>query len=369
MLILLSLGSNVFNKNQPIPVKKTLLFIFLLPVAALAQPAGYYTSANGLSGQQLKQALHNIIKNHTVKNYPLWQFFPLTDAKPNGKVWDIYSDIPGGTPPYEYTFVTQQCSNTLTYDSEADCFNHEHSWPQSYFNSAYPAQSDLFHIYPVDGLVNANHGNLPYGKVNSPSWTSLNGSKLGQISTAGAPFGDGFEPRDEYKGDIARSYFYMATRYYTEDAGWQNWDMANGAELKPWAAAMLLQWHLQDTVSAKEKARNNAIYAIQQNRNPFIDNPKYAECIWGGVNCNTTSVGAQPVALAISLAPNPATDFVSVDCTRCTISIADITGKQVYQDATFQDSRRVDVSDWPEGVYLIRSVSSGYITIGKLIVR
>jgi endonuclease I len=73
--------------------------------------------------------------------------------------------------------------------------------------------SDLFQIYPTDGYVNQKRGNYPYGETNNASWISTNGSKLGACSVSGYN-GTIFEPINEYKGDIARTYFYMATRYY-----------------------------------------------------------------------------------------------------------------------------------------------------------
>lgn len=209
----------------------------------------------------------------------MWELFEDTDQKPNGKVWDMYSDIPGGTPPYEYNFGFDQCGN---YSGEGDCFNKEHSWPSSWSNDEYPMKSDLFHIYPTDGYVNGMRSNLPFGEVGSANWTSLNGSKRGYSSYSG--YSEiVFEPIDEYKGDFARTYFYMCTRYYNEDSGWIENDMVNGAELKSWALEMLFEWHFADPVSEKEIERNDAVYEIQNNRNPFIDHPEFAYWIWRGI--------------------------------------------------------------------------------------
>ena len=162
----------------------SILFFTLISTFCFAQiPTGYYNSAQGLSGNNLKVALHNIIKNHTQITYAgLWTAFPQTDVKTNGKVWDIYSYNPTGPQPYEYTFVTNQCGN---YNSEADCYNREHSWPQSWFNSVTGPVSDMFHIYPTDGEVNGKRSDFPYGNVSSPSWTSMNGGKLGPCTNAG----------------------------------------------------------------------------------------------------------------------------------------------------------------------------------------
>jgi endonuclease I len=125
---------------------------------------GYYNTAQGLTGNSLKIALHNIIDNHTQVSYNgLWKPIKKQIEKPNGKVWDMYSDIPSGTPPYNFTFVTDQCGN---YAVEGDCYNREHSWPKSWFNNLSIPESDLFHVYPTDGKVNGLRSNYPYGNVN-----------------------------------------------------------------------------------------------------------------------------------------------------------------------------------------------------------
>ena len=264
-----------------------LILLVLQSIILTAQiPTGYYNNANNLTGTPLRQALHDIIDNHTVKSYSsLYTHFATTDIKSNGLIWDIYSDNPGGTPPYNYT-TAQTCSNTPGYEN--GCFNREHSWPQSWFGASKssPMYSDLFHVYPTDSYVNTRRSNYPYGEVSSPTWTSQNGSKLGPCSYPGYT-GTAFEPLDEFKGDLARTYFYVCTRYYGEDTGWITNSLMSGANLLPWALTMMKDWSLQDPVSAKEIARNNAIYTLQGNRNPFIDHPEYACLIWsGGVYCN-----------------------------------------------------------------------------------
>jgi endonuclease I len=179
---------------------------------------------------------------------------------------------------YEYTLYDDQAGN---YSKEGDVYNREHSWPQSFFNEASPMKTDLFHIYPTDGYVNGVRSNYPYGETDVPNYTSTNGSKRGYARSGLGYSGIVFEPIDEYKGDFARTYFYMSTRYYGEDGNWDNWPMADGVELKDWAVDMLLVWHRNDSVSTKEINRNDAVYALQNNRNPFIDNPEYVEYIWG----------------------------------------------------------------------------------------
>ncbi|NIK72839.1 endonuclease I [Thermonema lapsum] len=291
------------------------VFLWANSVAG-AQPANYYSSAEGKTGYALKTALHNIIKNHQVQSYSsLWNHFQSTDKKPNGKVWDMYSDVPGGTPAYEYSFGSDQCGS---YSKEGDCYNREHSFPKSWFNNASPMYSDLFHLYPTDGYVNQKRGNYPFGEVANPEWVSTNGSKLGPCSFPGYS-GKVFEPIDEYKGDFARTYFYMATRYQDIIASWENYTSYSDAVLdgssdkvfEDWALNLLYSWHVQDPVSQKEIDRNNAIYAIQGNRNPYIDHPEWVSAVWG-ITQPTHVYWAKAAAIAYEAIGSPATYTVEV---------------------------------------------------------
>lgn len=252
--------------------------VSLLPDRLMAQPpTGYYDPAAGRYGEDLRAALYGIINGHNVlANSELWSAFSTTDRKPNNTVWDMYSDVPDGTPAYTYQFGTDQCG---TYSGEGDCFNREHSFPQSWFNGEPPADTDLFHLYPTDAWANQKRANNAYGEVGSTTWVGSNGSKLGQCTYPGCS-GLVFEPIDAYKGDLARSYFYMLVRYLPDLDNWTSPMMSNG-EFLPWAESMLLEWHDSDPVSTKELDRNNDVYNIQGNRNPFIDNPQWVSSIWG----------------------------------------------------------------------------------------
>ena len=345
-----------------------LLVSVLSPFSIIAQaPAGYYNSANGLTGTPLRLALHNIIDNHTVKSYDfLWTAFKTTDDKPNGKVWDMYSDKPSGTPAYEYTFGSDQCGN---YSGEGDCYNREHSWPKSWFNDASPMVSDMFHLYPTDGYVNGKRSNYPFGEVGSASWTSTNGSKLGSCNYPGYS-GTVFEPIDQYKGDFARTYFYMCTRYYTEDGSWQSNGMVDGANLEPWAAKMLLEWHHNDPVSQKEIDRNNTVYGFQNNRNPFIDHPEWADYIWDpnvGIEDGSSKV-------VVSIYPNPCTTSATIaapfkmDGSSLTVSSFD--GRTLHVEYSVVDDKVVlDTATLPNGVYLITIADNKSVATDKLVKR
>ena len=271
-------------------MRKQVLTMLLLLSAVVwgAAPTGYYNDANGKTGQALLEALHDIIDNHNDHGYnALKDGYRSTDKKPNGNVWDIYSDVPGGTPPYEFQF-----GNTCgTYQSEGDCYNREHTFPQSWFDKSSPMRNDIIHVLPTDGKVNGMRSNYPYGEVSNPSKTSLNGSKLGPNTTSGYS-GTVFEPIDEYKGDLARIYFYMAARYNDKIAGWQHNGTADNVlagnsypVYDEWQLELLLRWHKQDPVSQKEINRNDACEDYQNNRNPFVDHPEWVCQVWGGDDC------------------------------------------------------------------------------------
>jgi endonuclease I len=263
--------------------------MFFIAVSVSGQiPAGYYNQAAGKNGEALQIALYNIIKGHTVLSYTpgVWNAFYSTDKKSNGKVWDMYSDVPGGTPPYEYSFGGDQCGSGGG-GFEGDCYSREHSFPRSWFNDLSPMNTDLFHIFPTDQYVNNIHSNYPYADVGTATFTSLNGTRKGISSTVGYS-GIVFEPIDAYKGDFARAYFYMATRYANIIATWYANDPQADAVLdgtsypafESWYLNLLVSWHIQDPVSAKEIARNDSVFTFQHNRNPYIDHPEYVDSVW-----------------------------------------------------------------------------------------
>ena len=345
-------------------MRNTLILLFILLVFRLnAQPPqGYYDAAQGLYLEQLRVALHNIITNgHSTLSYnDLISYYTTTDSKQNGKVWDMYSDIPGGTAPYEFNFS----DNCGSYGAEGDCYNREHSVPASWFNDNYPMYADLFHVVPTDGYVNNRRSNYPFGDVGSASWTSQNGSKLGSNNFPGYT-GTVFEPVDSFKGDFARIYFYMATRYKDEISGWSS-EMFSGNNLTAYGKNLMYSWHLLDPVSAKEIARNNSVYAIQHNRNPYVDNPQWVTEIWGP----TAGTGKSYINV-VEVYPIPSSSRVFFSGvafkTHCRVLILDLSGKTVM-DLTSEDiSAGVDISNINSGVYLIRIITKGEAYSSKLI--
>ncbi|MCB2200689.1 endonuclease [bacterium] len=330
-------------------------------------PDGYYDDAMGLNGEELRVALHDIIDDHDVQTYSeVWDAYYTSDVRPDGYVWDIYSDTPGETPPYLYTLGDDQGG---TGAGEGTGYTREHIWPKSWYGGEVtPMYTDVFVLYPCDGYVNGQRGNLPYGEVDEPTWTSLNGSRKGPNSTPGYS-GNVFEPIDEYKGDLARAYFYFMARYYSEDDGWPGSPMVDGANLEPWAEEMMLAWHTEDPVSQKEVVRNNAIFDIQENRNPFVDHPE-----WVMAMLRPTSVGDQFVALpeewrVASIYPNPFNPSTTIQLNLpasadLSLVVYNINGRQVASlaDGPFaagQHSIVFHANGLANGIYFVRALVPG----------
>lgn len=249
-------------------------FVMLLSATLLSQadiPTGYYSTLTNKSSQSLKNAIHDLLYNHTVVDYGnLWYYFPHTDCRLDNpsRVWDMYSNK-------NYYFNGTRSVSGM---------NKEHSFPKSWWggDDKVPAYTDLNHLYPSDADANMAKLNWPLGEVSTIDFD--NG-----VTRTGAPVnGQGggasvvFEPGDEYKGDFARTYFYMAVCY--QNLSWKYTYMVNNATwltLNQWSINLLLKWARQDPVSEKEKVRNEEVYRIQNNRNPFIDYPDLCEYIWG----------------------------------------------------------------------------------------
>ena len=221
----------------------------------------------------LKTDLHNLINDHSGVSYDgLWGVFDETDARSDGSVWDMYSDLGKEQSEYIYAFEDDQCGQ---YSSEGDCYNREHSFPQSWSDDGAPERSDLHQVFPVDGYVNGIRGSLPLGPVGQVNRTTSNGSLRGESIHCGYD-DDVFEPIDEYKGDLARALLYVSVRDQGADSDRGERDASDGAHLETWFEEVQLAWHLLDPVSDKETARNDAVEAVQGNRNPFVDRPELA---------------------------------------------------------------------------------------------
>lgn len=261
----------------------------------------YYKNADGKKGAALKTALCGIIYNRTEKGYDaLWNAYKKTDKrideygktlyndKGDSLVWDMYSNIS--------KFVFDVNKDVGTAGSEGDYYNREHSFPRSWFGGAVaPMNTDLHHLYPTDKVVNGKRGNLPFGETNGEVYKSSGGfSKSGSCTYPGYT-GKVFEPNDIYKGDFARTYFYMVTCYEEKLNDWYKNNANSYPGLKAtidgstypgfqtWQLNMLMTWAANDQVSYKEYYRNIAVYDEQKNRNPYIDYPGLEQYIWGSM--------------------------------------------------------------------------------------
>lgn len=258
-----------------------------LPIAALVFGAtsvlanassNYYSSiSNTTSGTSLASNLHNLISSNTkvISYNNLYQeAYPTTDVLPGTNiVWDIYSNE-------VYNLSTDSGASAT---SEGGGFNREHTIPQSWFAKASPMVSDIYHIYPTDIYVNNQRSSYMYDDVSSTQKNFYNGSKLG----TGTIYNNKttFEIADEYKGDIARGYFYMAIRYSDKLSAWTAGEASNVFSssypyLTSKAISVFTKWAHDDPVSDKEMLRNEETYKLQNNRNPFIDHPEWVDTIW-----------------------------------------------------------------------------------------
>lgn len=277
---------------------KKLLFItiFILSGAVGCWAQGpndsgeYYKAADGKMGAALKTALCGVIYNRDEEGADLnaaykalWTHFQTTDKQTDGSVWDMYSNMRA------MTFGDDQDKGSGG-NKEGEYYNREHSFPNSWFGGkVMPMYTDLHHMYPTDKLVNNKRANYPFGETSNPTYKSANDfSKLGPCNYPGYT-GTVFEPNDEYKGDFARTFFYMVTCYEEKIIDWyQNYPESQPTldgnaypGLSAWQLEMLMKWAKNDPVSKKETNRNKAVYGIQKNRNPFIDYPGLEEYIWG----------------------------------------------------------------------------------------
>lgn len=275
-------------------------------------PAGYYNSLNGKKDAELKTAAHNIIRNFTsVSSYNnLPEYFRKTDVRPGTNYWwDMYSNLD--------VVITETFGNHM---------NREHSFPKSWWGSTtatatqYKAYTDLNHLYPGEAKANQAKSNYPLGEVQTAKFDN-DVSKIGApVSGQGGGAAYVFEPDDDYKGDFARTYFYMVTCY--QDYKWASNYMFMLQQntyptLNQWSIDMLLKWSREDPVSDKETARNEVVYSIQNNRNPFIDFPDLAEYIWGNKKGETFTVSTSvttPTGDPVWIAPvkNTVVDFGQV---------------------------------------------------------
>ena len=369
--------------------KNFTLLAFLLSMIGIAQdlqknanaialyPSTYYSTASG-TGYSLKTQLFNIIKNHTDQGYSGLYTTYLTSDKDfyyenDGTLLDMYTENPTGLE-CEFTYGTNQDDGTLG-TAECQRYNREHLIPQSVFGSGVtPMYSDAHFVVPADKYVNAQRGDLPFGVVNTVNNIYSNGSKKGANLNSGYSAGYSgtvFEPINEFKGDIARMLLYFATRYEDQVAGW-NFAMFNGTSNQVFtsnAINILLTWNNNDPVSTREIARNNAIYARQNNRNPYIDHPEYAMNIWGNLLSNT-NVNTQN---SITVYPNPSNNnkiTITSDVLLDSIQLININGQVVVEvkNPTFIDKNFI-LENLTQGFYFLKLTFQNQFITKKVLIN
>lgn len=353
-------------------------------------PPGYYDGTSGLTGYALKSKLNEIISNGALDlgygsgTGGLWLTYQTSDRdyfyENNGTILDMYSEIPSGPDAYEYIWGQasvggNQCGNGANHENS--CYNREHTLPKTYFGgqNAVPMANDAHFVIPSDYYVNSMRSNYPYGEISNPTWTSTNGTKIGSCSFPGYG-GTVFEPINEFKGDIARMQLFFVTRYEDRLASFVPYQTASSPldgtvdrGFKQWYINLLLKWAAQDPVSPREIARNNAVYARQKNRNPFIDHPEWINMIW-----TSTMSTSETAALdrTISIYPNPVRNQTAhlagygLDEVKA-VQIYSLDGKLVqtiYQD--FKTSKTIVLNNLAKGTYILRTDSNQSV---KLIVQ
>ncbi|WP_155941850.1 endonuclease I family protein [Prevotella sp. AGR2160] len=242
----------------------------------------YAFSLKGLKGAELKTAMRSLLAPKTVLSY---------GSTEQGTWWGFwYTDR---------DTVTQECINR--YSSKKFYFsghtgraisgmNIEHSFPKSWWggdkNNAY---KDLYNLYPSDQDGNSAKANYPMAVVTNVKSEDPGYDKVGTGTVDGATK-PCWEPGDQYKGDFARAYMYMAIAYSNltfSSTGLQTMSNSKDSKgnvypgMKQWATDLYRSWSQQDLVSDLERTRNNAVAKIEGNRNLLVDYPYLAEYVWG----------------------------------------------------------------------------------------
>ena len=212
----------------------------------------YYSSTQNKWAEELKDSLTEIIDDHNSLGYT-----PARDQ--------MYGSIDNDSGWVECVYTGRTAYFSTREGANANSFNCEHTWPQSFSGEAEPMKSDIFHLYPTDVTANSMRGSYDFGIVTSATWAQ-GGSKLGTDSEGQTVF----EPRDVHKGNVARTHFYYIIRY---NGAYNGYVDATKME------AHFRTWHLSDPVDSDEEERNEDIHALQYNRNPFIDHPELADRI------------------------------------------------------------------------------------------
>lgn len=345
-------------------------FLLLLSISLNSQiPDGYYSTAQGLTGANLKSALYNIIKGHTE--------YPYTSS--NTDTWDILKQTDKDTinPDNVILFYTGESVNAAQEYNNGNGWTREHIWAKSRgdFGTTMGPGTDVHHLRPVDNNTNNVRNNRWFDNCIEP--ILVNGVPTGcYISSTSWVF----KPRDKVKGDVARMIFYMATRYEGEN-GEPNLEVidylpADNNTTEPIHAKLsaLLQWNIEDPVDNFERNRNNVVHSYQHNRNPFIDHPEYINLIWDTL----TSINSTQASSNIEVYPIPTKDYLNIsiqesgEMSNFTLRIFDLLGKKVYETRLEHSFFQLELSSLlDKGIYILKvsDEKNTFITIKKIILQ
>jgi len=331
-----------------------------LHFSALAQvPEGYYNHAISLSGDELKSALHEIVKGH--------KSFPYTSA--NTDVWDILKETDKDTanPENVILFYSGWSVNAEQEYNNGKGWTRESVWASSHgnFGTSKGAGTDVHHIRPADPSVNSARNNKDFD----------NGGNLytdGDGPTECRTDADSWEPRNAVKGDVARMLFYMAVRYAGTDGepDLELVDTVNTMSLNETGKGFhgklsaLLEWHHTDPVDSIERRRNNIIYSFQDNRNPFIDHPELVEKIW------LPSTNAKIKEKQLKIYPNPACDYIYLNAVTGEPAHGFIYTISGYLVSEFEltGNARIPVRQLAPGIYLFKFIMKQDVYSEKVVI-
>jgi len=316
-----------------------------------AQSNNYYETCSGLEGEELKDELHNIIKDHTYFSYTTTKSI-LRD-----------SDEDPNNPSNIILVYTGNSIDKFDFSSnfEPDFWNREHVWPKSHgdFDAGDPFEvplyTDAHNLKPVDASINTIRGEKDFDNGGE---VVLNGT----ITTSCLTTSSTFEPRDEVKGDVARMILYMDVRY-EGGANEPNLVPVDGLTTYPnpqiGVLSTLLEWHELDPPDAFEKRRNDVIYEWQGNRNPFIDYPEFVDIIYNGANAN-------PIQIDNVQTPNPINGGENFTITANVTSQIDcpvVTVTLNYGNSWFDLSNNIEMTLNENGDYTCEIPEQSYNTM------
>lgn len=238
---------------------------------SFSQPLGYYNGTENLTGEELKKALHDIIDDHVDYTYS------------RAKYIINESDADPANPASVILFYLQESRDANSYGTGGDDINREHVWAKSHgnFSGLRPIDGDAHNLRPADASVNQDRGNKDFDDVQLSGFQHEEALECWYND-------DAWEPGPATKGQVARILFYMATRYEGDEDHGIDLEVVDRVDTYPnpehGKLSTLIKWHNQYPPSDFERRRNEKLFQIQQNRNPFVDHPEFANLIWKNEN-------------------------------------------------------------------------------------